>query len=284
MDWDDLRFALAVSETGSLTAAARRLGVNHTTVLRRVNGLEGKLGVRLFERLATGYVPTVAGTEALEVAGALGATVDSLERRLAGQDLRLSGPLRVTTVDTNLIMPHLAAFRAEHPDVTIDLVAASAMANLTRRDADVAVRSANDVPETLVGRRICDVAFAVYGATPEARLDKGPWIGLDESLAETAIAGWLRKLPPSATFSCRVDSMSAAREAVRHGLGLALMPCYIGDPTPGLVRLAPVPEVRPGLWLLTHEDLRRTARVRAFLDFLGRRLAGDRDLLEGRRA
>ncbi len=288
MDWDDLRFALAVSETGSLAAAARQLGVNHTTVLRRVHGLEAKLGVRLFERLATGYAPTVAGTEALEVAGALGATVDTLERRLAGRDLRLSGPLRVTTVDTlviTILMPHLAAFRAEHPDVTLEIVVSSAIANLTKRDADVAIRAAVAVPDTLVGRRVCDLPFAVYGLGANASLAQGPWIGLDDSLAESAVAQWLRGLPPSARIACRVDSMLAAREAVRAGLGIALMPCHLGDTTPGLVRLGPpVPEVRPSLWLLTHEDLRRTARVRAFLDFMARRLLADRDLLEGRRA
>lgn len=140
------------------------------------------------------------------------------------------------------------------------------------------------MPDTLVGRRVCDIAFAVYGSTPGANLDEGPWIGLDDTLADTAISRWLRGLPPSVTIACRVDSMNAAREAACLGLGLALMPCYIGDRTPGLVRLARVPEVRPGLWLLTHEDLRRTARVRAFLEFLFRRLLADRDLLEGRRA
>ena len=288
MDWDDLRFALAVSEAGSLAAAARRLGVNHTTVLRRVNGLEAKLGVRLFERLATGYVPTVAGAEALAVAGRLGATVETLRRRLAGRDLRLSGPLRVTTVDTlvmTILMPHFAAFGAANPDVTLEIVVSSVMANLTRRDADVAIRAAVAVPDTLVGRRVCDIPFAIYGPDPDAAIDRGPWIGFDESLAETAVAQWMRGLPPSAVIACRVDSMMAAREAARAGFGIALLPCHLGDGTPDLVRLGPpVPDVRPSLWLLTHEDLRRTTRVRAFLDFMARRLLADRDLLEGRRA
>ena len=288
MDWDDLRFSLAVAETGSLAAAARRLGVNHTTVLRRVNGLESKLGVRLFERLATGYAPTVAGTEAMAVAQTLGATVDTLERRLAGRDLRLSGPLRVTTVDTlayTILMPHLAAFRLEHPGIGLELVVSSAMANLTRRDADVAIRPAERVPETLVGRRVCAIACAVYGARDSAASpQRGPWIGLDESLAGTAIARWLRTaVPADAAIACRVDSLLAAREAVRAGMGIALLPCHLGDDEPGLVRLgAAQPEVRLDLWLLTHQDLRRTARVRAFLEFMGRGLAGERDRLEGR--
>ena len=221
----------------------------------------------------------------------MGATVDTLERRLAGRDLRLSGPLRVTTVDTlassRLLMPHLAAFRAEHPDVTLEIVVSSAMANLTRRDADVAIRPSDDVPETLVGRRVCAIGFAVYVARGSAASRAhGPWIGLDESLASTLAGRWLREaVPAEAPIACRVDSLLAAREAVRASLGVALLPCYLGDREPGLVRLGdPLPEVRPSLWLLTHQDLRRTARVRAFLEFMGRRLAGERELLEGRGA
>ena len=285
-DWDDLRFALAVAETGSLAAAARRLGVNHTTVLRRVNGLEARLGVRLFERLATGYAPTAAGTDAVAVAGTLGATVDTLERRLAGRDLSLSGTLRVTTTDTlaiTVLMPHLAAFRTLHPEIVLELTIQNAMANLTRRDADVAVRPAETVPETLVGRRACDIVFAVYAADGAGTLEHGPWIGLDETLATTTMGRWLRALPATSVIACRVDSLMAAREAARLGMGLALLPCYLGAATPGLTRIgAPLAEPRAGLWLLTHPDLRRTARVRAFLDFLGRRLEAERDALEGR--
>lgn len=285
-DWDDLRFALAVAETGSLAAAARHLGVNHTTVLRRVNGLEARLGVRLFERLATGYALTAAGTEAVEVAGTLGATIDTLERRLAGRDLSLAGSLRVTTVDSlgiDVLMPHLAAFRRMHPDIVLELTFQSAMANLTRRDADVAVRPAETVPETLVGRRVCEAAFAVYGAAGAGTLDRGPWIALDETLATTMMGRWLRTLPATAVVACRVDSVIAAREAARLGMGLVLLPCYIGDITPGLARMTdPLPELRAAIWLLTHPDLRRTARVRAFLDFLGQRLGAQRDAFEGR--
>lgn len=296
LDWDDLRYVLAVAEAGSLAAASKRLDVNHTTVLRRVNGLEKRLGVRLFERLSTGYALTPAGSEAAAVAGHLGSTIDTLERRLAGQDLRLSGPLRVTTTDTlavTILIPHLAAFRAEHPGVALELSISNAMADLTRRDADIAVRPSSEPPETLVGRRIADIAFAVYGrndrtspATATDDLSDDPWVVLDESLANTATSRWMRDALPSTTpIACRVDSLLAAREAVRAGMGLALLPCYLGDGAPGLRRVrGPLPGVRSSLWLLTHEDLRRTARVRAFIDFMAHRLAGDRDFMEGRRA
>ena len=196
----------------------------------------------------------------------------------------------MTTVDTlafTILMPHLAAFQAEHPGIALEFVVSSAMANLTRRDADVAIRPAERVPETLVGRRVCAIACAVYGprgstASPE----RGPWIGLDETLAGTAIARWLRiSVPADAALACRVDSLLAAREAVLAGMGVALLPCHLGDGEPALVRLGPAqPEVRLDLWLLTHPDLRRTARVRAFMEVMGRRLAGEREQLEGRPA
>lgn len=307
MDWTDLRYALAVAEAGSLAGAARSLGVNHTTVLRRVGGLEARLGVRLFERLPAGYALTAAGEEALAVARGMDATIAALERRLAGQDLRLSGSLRVATTDTlalTVLMPHLAAFQAAHPDVALEVAISNAMANLTRRDADVAVRPAADPPEALVGRRVADVAYAVYGAAAyvarhrelgrdrpgwkhpgPGALDSHPWVAPDDSLAATATARWVRdRLPPSTAVACRLDSLLAIREAARAGMGLALLPCYLGDGAAGLRRIGgPLPDVRSSLWLLTHEDLRRAARVRAFTEFMAHALAGERDLLEGRR-
>jgi DNA-binding transcriptional LysR family regulator len=273
----------------------RALGVNHTTVLRWLNGLEGRMGVRLFERLPTGHALTGAGEEVLAVARGVGATVATLERRLLGRDLRLSGTLRVATTDTlvlTILMPHLAVFRAAHPGIELDVTLSNAMTNLTQRDADVAVRPADNPPEALVGRRVATIAYAVYGAvgylarhTELGELGAHSWVAPDDSLAATATARWMRQvLPPATAIACRLDSLLALREAVRAGLGLALLPCYLGDGEPGLGRVGgPRPEVRSGLWLLTHEDLRRTARVRAFTEFMAGALAGERDLLEGQR-
>lgn len=294
LDWTDLRHALAVAEAGSLAGAARSLRVNHTTVLRRVNGLEARMGVRLFERRSTGYALTAAGEEVLAVARGMDATVAALERRLAGQDLRLSGTLRVATTDTlalTVLMPHLAAFRAAHPGIALEVAISNVMANLTRRDADVAVRPADNPPEPLVGRRVAGIAYAVYGATGylARHLELGglaahPWVAPDDSLAATATARWMRRtLPPATVITCRLDSLLAMREAVRAELGLALLPCYLADGLSGIARVGdPLPEVRSNLWLLTHEDLRRTARVRAFTEFMAHALGGERDLLEGR--
>ncbi|HEX6013623.1 MAG TPA: LysR family transcriptional regulator [Geminicoccaceae bacterium] len=292
--WDDLRYVLAVAEAGSLAAAARTLGVNHTTVLRRVGGFEAGLGLRLFERLPTGYALTAGGEELVAAARSIDGTVTALERKLAGQDLRLVGTLRLTTTDTlmaSVLPPVLAAFRAEHPGIGLEISVSNLMANLTKRDADVAIRPAKEPPETLVGRRVAGVEFAVYGAQGylAGRDEVGDlagqiWVGPDDSLAGTSVARWMRSALPSACVAVRADSFVAMRQAAAAGLGLVALPCYLGDTSDGLRRIwPPVPELATELWVLTHEDLRRTARVRVFTEFAADALAARRDLLEGRR-
>lgn len=295
LDWDDLRYVLAVAEASSLAAAARALGVNHTTVLRRVSAFEQRLDLRLFDRLPSGYALTAGGEELIAAARRMAETVTGLERHLLGQDLRLEGGLRVTTTDTlmaSLLPPLLAAFRERHPGITVEVATTNLFANLTRRDADVAIRPSADPPETLVGRRVSGVAFAIYGAPGlgDARaghltldaLRTGRWIGLDDSLAESSVARWMRRSLTEAEIALRCDSLLAVRSAAEAGLGLAALPCYLGDSSPALVRFgAPLLEMATALWVLTHEDLRRTARVSAFTEFAAETLGAQRALLEG---
>ncbi|KSV74726.1 LysR family transcriptional regulator [Ensifer sp. ENS10] len=295
IDWEDLRFVLAVAEANSLAAAARALGVNHTTVLRRVGSFEQKLGVRLFDRLPSGYTLTAGGEELLAVARQMAETVTELERRLTGQDLRLEGSLRITTTDTLMasILPSiLAAFQQRHPGVLLEVSTSNALANLSHRDADVAIRPAVDSPDALVGRRIASVAFAVYAApsylherglasVDEIDFARERWVGLGDALASTSVARWMRAtLPVPAVLRC--DSLVTAREAAAAGIGLTALPCYLGDTTSGLMRIGPpVAEMTRELWLLTHEDLRRTARVSAFTEFASQALTKHRPLFEG---
>jgi len=291
LDWEDLHTILAVAESGSLAGAARRLGVNHTTVLRRVGGFEQRLGLRLFDRLPGGYALTAGGEEMVAAARGMAATVETLERRLAGQDLRLDGTLRVATADTlmgSILPPLLAQFRDLHPGIGLEVTTANLLANLTRRDADVAIRPVPDPPEALVGRRIAAVAFAVYAAAGHEAgpddLARRPWVAPDDSLAGSTVARWMRQAVPGATIALRTDSLVGMCRAALAGLGLAALPCYLGDSAPGLVRIAvPSAPDSTALWVLTHEDLRRTARVSAFTEFMAAALARQRDLLEGRR-
>lgn len=305
IDWEDLRYVLAVADANSLASAARALGVNHTTVLRRVNAFEDRLGLRLFDRLPTGYALTAGGEELLAAARAMADTVTALERRLGGRDLRLEGHLRVTTTDTLMaavLPPLLAAFRREHPGIAIEVATANLFANLTKRDADVAIRPAADPPEALVGRRVSGVAFAVYGAPAylaegSAAADGAPakdcapgwaghrWVAPDDTLAGSAAARWMRAEAPGAEVALRCDSLLGVRAAAEAGLGLAVLPCYLGDAAEGALRRVgkPLQGAAASLWVLTHEDLRRTGRVSAFTRFMAEALGRERDRLEGRR-
>jgi DNA-binding transcriptional LysR family regulator len=294
-DWDDLRYILAVADAKSLAGAARALGVNHTTVLRRVTAFEERLGLRLFERLATGYVLTAGGEELIAAARQVDDIITGLERKLAGQDLRLSGVVRITTTDTLMasIVPEiLAEFRGAHPGIALEVAVSNAMFNLSKRDADVAIRPAEDPPETLVGRRVAKVAFAVYAGRDYAAkrgriadLRKERWIAPDDSLAGSSVARWMRSELPGIDVTLRADSLLAMRQAAQAGLGLAALPCYLGDTSSDLVCVhPPVQAMETTLWILTHEDLRHTARIRAFTEFAAGALARRRPLLEGARA
>ena len=293
MNWDDLRLVFAVAREGTLSGAARHLRVTHSTVFRRLGAIEEGLGVRLFERFRDGYSATPAGETVAALAARFADDFVALERRLSGQDLRPSGTVRITTTDTicAMVMRHVPALRAAHPEILIEITVSNAIANLTRREADVAIRPTSEPPETLVGRRIANIAHAVYGSpTYLSRYGGGDpsnfeWIGLDDTLATTVIGRWMREHIQDAQIGLRVDALPALKDAACAGIGLALLPCYLGDEEVQLRRVpaAAGPDVRSALWLLTHSDLKRTARIRAVMDFLAIALGSERALLEGRR-
>ena len=162
---EDLRLLQAIGEQGSLSAASRRLGVDHSNVFRRLGGIEQRLGVRLFDRARDGYTPTPAGETAIATAARVLAEIELLERRLAGEDLRPSGIVRITTTDT--LAPFMAlllkGFRKAHPEIVTEVFVSNAFLTLTRRDADVALRPASQPGDALVGRKVAEIAFAVYG-------------------------------------------------------------------------------------------------------------------------
>ena len=280
-NWDDLRVFLAVARAGSLSGAARSLGVNHSTVFRRIAGLEETLGVRLFERLPTGYALTPAGEETLGIVESIETEVATLDRTVAGQDLRLSGTVRITAVDMIafwLLPDHLRRFRAAHPGIEVEIVVGNEALNLSRRETDMALRISNSPPETLVGRRVGKLVFAIYGAPdycasrPGTDLAQHDWIGFDS--AHAPLTRQLEKLLPGARPAVRSNSVACTIRLATAGLGLALLPCAIADQKPDLIRVAELPDAFGlDLWLLTHEDLRHTARIRAVLEFLTPALA-----------
>lgn len=290
--WDDLRLVLAVFREGTLSGAARRLGVTHSTVFRRLGTIEKDMGVRLFERFRDGYAPTAAGEMAAASAVRLEDEVFALERKISGEDLRPSGLVRIATTDTlsAILMRHVAPMRRLHPEIRLEIAISNAMANLTRREADIAIRPTPEPPELLVGRRLAGIAYAVYGSHAywsrhgQGDLSAHDWVGLDDTLANSVIGRWMRENIDASRIACSVDALPALRDAAEAGLGLAMLPCYVGDLVSGLRRATSQTPSNPRstLWLLTHNDLRRTARVRATLDFLATAFSSERMLLEGK--
>jgi len=289
LDWDEFRLVKAIADARSLVGAAEALNLNHSTVFRRLAAIESDVGARLFERSRSGYQPTPAGEEMIALAGSMAESILEFERRVAGRDAKPTGELRVTAVDSvaiGLLPPILTRFRAANPGVQVDLILAEQTLNLSRRDADVAIRGANDPPESLVGRRICTIRWSVY-CTPTMANEYGgrvvaaaPWVGF--SSAPARAKRWTdEKIGPRRQV-CAVNSVLAMAAMAAGGLGATVLPCFVGDRHPGLVRIgAIVPDLDVDLWLLTHADLRHSARVRAFIDFAGVELAASRDLIEG---
>ncbi|WP_207482873.1 LysR family transcriptional regulator [Arenibaculum pallidiluteum] len=291
--WDGMRLVLAIGTTGTLTGAARSLGIDHSTAFRWLGALEARLGVRLFDRARDGYAATPAGEAIIAAAARMDAELAGLERLLAGQDLRPSGTVRVTTTDTLIpvLMPCLADFRRSFPGIVLEVVVTNAFLSLTRRDADVAIRPVAEPPDTLVGRRAATIATAVYAArgaagSPEPETPDDPaghdWVGPDDSLAHTGFAKWQRGAAPEERVVLRASTLLGLQAAVRAGLGRAALPCFLADPDPGLRRIGhTIPELETGLWLLTHPDLRKVARIRAFLDFMAEEIGRRRPLFAG---
>lgn len=293
--WDDFRLIKAIADAGGLTGAAAALGVNHSTVFRRLGQIEEQLGHALFERRKTGYVATSAGEEMTTLASRIDDDVTAFGRRLAGRDLAPSGDLRVTTTDTlylHVLLPIFAAFRAAHPLIRLDVVMASQTLNLSRRDADVAIRASDSPGETLVGRRLANLNWAVYAradapatqaeAHEPKLLFKRDWVALGDPLGYVKAARYVRDHVPAERIALRSSAVLGLTEAVEHGIGIGPLPCFIADQRPGLVRLLPPdPDFSTGLWILTHPDIRHAPRVRAFMDFVGGELAKRKAVIEG---
>lgn len=290
---DDLRLVRAIGAAGTLTGAARLLKVDHSTAFRRLCALEIRLGAKLFERARQGYTPTSAGEMVIAAGERVLAELVDLERRLAGEDLRPSGIVRLTTTDTlvDVIAPVLTALRTEHPGIVVELIVANTFFTLTRREADIALRPAAAAPEGLAGRRLATVTTAPYASV--AYLEKSgrrplrehDWLGFEDSLAHLRSARWLAANLPDERIVFRADLLLALRSAAVAGFGVAALPCYLADPAAELRRVTtPKPDMEGSLWLLTHPDLRKVARVRTVLDFIADALSRRRGLIEGTRS
>lgn len=304
-DWNDLKLILAIARAGGLTGGAKALGINHSTAFRRLNALEEKIGVRLFERLQGGqYAPTPAGTQATLVAERMETETHALGREIAGRDHSLAGRLRVTSSETlayRLLTTELARFRTLHPGIEVELAIDNRILSLSRREADIALRVARPKEPDLYGRKLADAAWTIYGAPklltrlkrPKktvaidlGSLAGGPFIGWNTDAAGINAADWLERMAGPGTIVYRANSLINQLSAAKAGIGLAVLPCYLGDLEPGIKRAlkGPIKALERELWIVTHTDLKSTARIRAFFDVVGEGLIAQRKLFAGERA
>jgi DNA-binding transcriptional LysR family regulator len=289
--WDEFRLVKSIADARSLVGAAERLGVNPSTVYRRLAAVEAVVGARLFDRSRAGYEPTAPGEDMIALAATMAASIVEFERRVAGRDVKPTGELRVTVplgLGLHFMPAIVAQFQAANPGVVVELILSNDALDLSRRDADVAVRFTNDPPETLVGRRICTARFCLYRrcdtaaeAGSEAAGSIG-FIGYGDSLGPESGRRWIEANVGPGGIVARANSAHCMLELALQGVGAALLPCFLGDRNPNLVRVGYLlPELDAGLWTLTHADLRRAARVRAFMDFAAAELTKRRREIEG---
>lgn len=286
MQWDDLRIFLAVARDGSISGAAKRINVQHSTVSRRIKVLEQQLGTRLIERKASGYELTSAGEELKLAASKMEVEVLEVEGALGGEEDRPTGVLRVSAINnmaSSVLMPIFARFSAKYPEIELHVQVSNKYVSLAERQADVAIRQTNTPHETLVGTLLSKVASAVYGernyvvslrsgATPK-------WVGVECCAFHQS---WTNAACPNRDYNFFVDDTLLTLAALREGMGLAYLPCFMGDNDARLLRyLAPEPRHDLGLWLLYHPNLRRTKRVRLFREHMLAEIVGQRELFDG---
>jgi DNA-binding transcriptional LysR family regulator len=274
-DWQDLRHFAALAREGSLSAAARRLKVDHATVARRIVALESALGLKLVDRRARSYTLTAEGRRIAEIAQRMEATAIELDRAASGARTGLVGPVTVSappTLAATLIAPRLAALYDVHPGIRMKLIGEKRSASLSRREADVAVRLSRPEEKSLVARRIGRLDFALFAAP--AYLDaRRPadyaFIAYDDPMDQAPQQVWLRNFAQGRPIVLRATDLDVQREAAKAGVGIAALPRFFGDSDPGLRRLETSGKAQSReIWLAVHKDLRRAPLVRATLDFL----------------
>jgi DNA-binding transcriptional LysR family regulator len=273
--WDDLRTVLAIARSGSLSGAARALDVEHSTVFRRLEEIERRLGTSLFERSRSGYLVNAHGEAVAEAARTMEEAALAAERRVLGADARLTGVVRIATSEmlgTYLLPRLLEDFLAAHPEMEVEVEISNRAVDLDRREADLALRATMTPPDHLIARKIGEIGSAIY-ATPalaqrvgaDAPLHTLPWIGFEGGMANVLQAKWMREAIPDAAPRLRMDSFPAIIQAAALGVGVAALPVFAAAQEPRLVRISDVLPPRMNCWLLTHPDVRDNARVRALL-------------------
>lgn len=294
-DWDDARVFLAVVRQRTFSAAGRALGVQQSTIGRRLAAFEARLGARLFERVSGGHLLTPAGQTLLVRAERMESEALSAERILIGSERRSAGVVRITAPQAFgdlFLVPLLAQVQAEHPDILVELIADNANLNLTRREADIALRLGRPKQPLLVARRVGVVAHGLYASRaylarrglPEGEdLTGHQFVDYDDTYLQKQELAWFRQRLRGARCALRTNGTHGRAAAVGAGLGIGALPCWLGDAAENLVRVLPGERFAQDLWLVVHRDMRRLARVRAVSGVLIRELLHRAVRLSGER-
>jgi len=273
VNWEDLHHFLVLAETGSLSAAARRLGVDHTTVARHVTALEAALGLKLIDRLPRSVSLTAEGRHIAAVGERLDDGVEALLRAAKGMESAIDGEVHISAPPlyaAHVLTPLFARLRRRHPGLTISLTADVAAADLNRREADIALRLSRPDDPDLITVKLADMAHGLYAA-PDYPREAADWafVAHDGQTPRLAQQAWLDSLIGDRPVAFRSNDILCLAAAARAGLGVAVLPVFLAEHDAGLVRLpSPKPEPVRGVWLLVHDDLRRAPRIRLVIDAL----------------
>lgn len=291
MTWDDLRFIYTVSKAGSMSAAAKILEVNVTTVSRRLRSIEENSNVRIFEKLREGVVLTSAGEEIFRVSEKIDDLASELSAKVSGLEKKLSGNIRITTMDTllSLWMKDISGFKNIYPEINLEFTSSYSLSNLSKRDADIAIRMTPKAPLHLIGRKHAEVFFAIYGSKKLIKkigenksYSDFPWISWDSSVGR-ATDNYIEKSARGAKIVMRIDRMDILIRSIQESIGISILPCFAGDTAKGLVRIGNYFEGGTYLWVLTHPDIKSSAKIIAFNKFIKEIIEKDLDLIEGNR-
>lgn len=296
LEWSDLRYFLAVAEHGSTLAAARALKTSQSTVQRRLAELERRIGRALVSRQASGYQLTEFGIEMLPFAREVERAVLAFETQKAIHERGETGVIRLTCPEPILFRIRqsriLDRFHEKHPGLKVEFAMSDKYLDLSKGDADIALRSGDTEDGVLVGKKVADSLWAVYASRsyiqnrgkPEsiASLRDHALIGFDETMQKHRLSSWLEEVAPGANYAARVNSVLGLVAAAKSDAGVAALPTALGDAEAELVQvIPPVPKLSRSWRLLTHPDLRKTPRVAAFFDFVNEEIAEWRKILTG---
>jgi len=284
VNWNDLRYFLALSRNNSLSEAGRVSGVKHTTVARRIHALEESLNTRLFDRLPSGYTMTQAGENLYQHALTMEEQAHAVNREAFGLDSQLKGDLTLTAshdVFTSLVVPFLGQFNRTYPDISLQLASSTGLVDLAARQADIALRMTATPPDYLIGKKVLPLCHGIYASNKYLKKNPTPshLILWNDNLA---LPDWAKQHFPEARSTIKASDIATLLACVNNHHGIARLPCYIADRQPHLRRIdVPLTPSAWGVWVLSHVDLRETARVRACREFLIDIIEQQNILIEG---